>query len=496
MTEKKAVIILFGGSGDLAKRKLYPALFQLFVRGDLQEHFAVIGTARRPWSDEYYQEIVTAAVTNLPQATTKQVKAFASHFYYQSHDVTDSAHYVTLKTLAEKLDKQYDIGGNRIYYMAMAPEFFGVIAGHIKSENLLTPDGFNRLVIEKPFGHDHASAKELNDSISATFDENQIYRIDHYLGKEMVQGILALRFGNQILEPLWSKDYIDNIQITLAEAVGVEERAGYYESSGALRDMVQNHIMQLMAYLTMEKPDTFSPEVVHKVKDALFSSLHRYTPEEAAQNFIRAQYVSADVNGQTVNGYRQEDGVAEDSMTETFVAGKLLLDTPRWEGTPIYLRTGKRLTRKSTQVTVTFKPVANNIFATDGEPAAPNRLTIYVEPTQGYRLEINGKTLGQTFALSQESLDFRHDDASVAKAPEAYERLLLDVLRGDQTNFTRWAELDQSWQYVDVIRQAWDATKAMPTYAAGTMGPQASMDLLTDSGRDWAFKPTHIKLAD
>ncbi len=382
----------------MAKRKLYPALFQLFNRGELQDHFAVIGTARRPWSDDYYQEIVTAAVTNLPQATPKKVAAFASHFYYQSHDVTDAEHYVTLKTLAQKLDDKYGVGGNRLYYMAMAPNFFGTIASHLKSEKLLTDDGFNRLVIEKPFGHDYESAKTLNDSISATFNEDQIYRIDHYLGKEMIQALLALRFGNQFFEPVWSNKYIDNIQVTLAEVVGVEERAGYYETAGALRDMVQNHIMQLLAYLTMKKPTAFTADAVHAAKDEVFNALHPYTVAEASANFIRAQYTEATIDGKTVPGYRQEDGVAPDSMTETFVAGKLQLDMPEWRGVPIYVRTGKRLTQKSTQVTITFKPTAPNILQPTARTSQTNSPS-----TLNQRKGTAFKSTGRTWAKSSNS---------------------------------------------------------------------------------------------
>ncbi|MFR7699163.1 MAG: glucose-6-phosphate dehydrogenase, partial [Lacticaseibacillus paracasei] len=251
--ESRAVIIIFGGSGDLASRKLYPALFNLYRRGVLAEHFAVIGTARRPWTDDHYHEVVENAVAG-DDVDRDQAKAFAQHFFYQSHDVTDADHYITLKNLAAKLDDQYVTGGNRIFYMAMAPDFFETIASHLKSEHLLTERGFNRLIIEKPFGHDYASAKELNDSLTATFDDDQIFRIDHYLGKEMIQNLLAFRFDNTIFEGVWNKDYIDNIQITLSEAVGVEERAGYYEKAGALRDMVQNHVMQVLSYLTMPKP--------------------------------------------------------------------------------------------------------------------------------------------------------------------------------------------------------------------------------------------------
>ncbi|WP_179395973.1 glucose-6-phosphate dehydrogenase [Lacticaseibacillus absianus] len=490
--EISAVITLFGGSGDLAQRKLYPALFGLYRRGVLKDHFAVIGTARRPWSDEHYRDIVREAVCDDSIEATAQASAFASHFYYQSHDVTDAAHYTTLKELAAQLDEQYAVGGNRLFYMAMAPNFFATIASHLKSEALLTEDGFNRLIIEKPFGHDYASAAALNASITATFDERQIYRIDHYLGKEMAQAILGLRFGNPLLRGVWHKDYIHDIQITLAEAVGVEERAGYYETSGALRDMVQNHVMQLLAYLTMDEPSALTPEAVHEVKARAFDQLHRYTEAEVAANFVRGQYTAATIAGTAIPGYREEDGVAQQSMTETFVAGRILTDAPAFAGVPIFIRTGKRLTRKSTQVTVTFKPQAAGLFG--AQPA--NTLTIYVEPSEGFSLELNGQALGQTNVLEPEELRFRHDPAAAKAAPEAYERLINDALHGDQTNFNHWNELAQTWRYVDVILAAWAKDETMPTYAAGTMGPDAATALLERDGHHWFWQPTRIQMAD
>ncbi|WP_461214345.1 glucose-6-phosphate dehydrogenase [Lacticaseibacillus sp. GG6-2] len=491
--EQAAVIILFGGSGDLARRKLYPAMFGLYRRGYLRNHFAVIGTARRPWSDDYYRDIVVNAVKDEPEATQAEAEAFAAHFYYQSHDVTDADHYITLKNLAAKLDEQYAVGGNRLYYMAMAPDFFATIAEHLKSEALLTDTGFNRLVIEKPFGRDYDSALALNNSITATFDESQIYRIDHYLGKEMTQAIMALRFANPLVANMWNKDHIQNIQITLAEAVGVEERAGYYEHSGAIRDMVQNHVMQLLAYLTMAKPASLTPDAIHAVKGEVFNHLHMYTEEEARTNFVRGQYASAVIDKLTVAGYREEAGVAADSLTDTFVAGKVLVDTPTFAGVPIYIRTGKRLTRKSTQITVVFKADADGLFGTQ---AKANTLTIYVEPSEGFSLTLNGKKLGQSADLMAEELRYRHDERLAKNAPEAYERLIQDALQGDQTNFTRWTELAKTWQYVDQILAAWQNDTSMPTYPAGTMGPKVAFDLLARDGNEWFWQPTHVKMAD
>jgi glucose-6-phosphate 1-dehydrogenase len=481
--EQCSIITIFGGSGDLARRKLYPSLYQLFRRGVLGEHFAVIGTARRPWTNEFYRDIVSGSLENEPNTDADTVQRFASHFYYQSHDVTDADHYVTLKNLSNKLDEQYGAAGNRLFYMAMAPRFFGTIASHIRSEKLLSPSGYNRLIIEKPFGRDFASAKELNDSIGAAFNEDQIYRIDHYLGKEMVQGLLALRFTNPLLTPIWNKDYISDVQITLSENVGVEERAGYYETAGALRDMVQNHIMQLIAYVAMRQPDTFTPEAVHAAKNELFAQLPVLTPEQAKRDWVRAQYVAAG----NQPAYREEDGVASDSQIETYVAGRIMLSAPRWAGVPFYVRTGKRMPRKATEISINFKPLEHNIFDAVGcNEARSNRLTVFVEPEQGYTLTLNGKTMGSEYALRQDPLSFRYPQDKIDEAPEAYERLIQDALMGDQTNFTRWQEQDATWKYVDVVRQAWDDDAPLATYAAGSHGPAEADQLLARDGFKWA----------
>lgn len=481
--EQTSIITIFGGSGDLARRKLYPSLYQLFRRGVLGEHFAVIGTARRPWTNEFYRDIVSGSLQDEPNTDNDSVARFASHFYYQSHDVTDADHYVTLKDLSSRLDEQYGAGGNRLFYMAMAPRFFGTIASHIRSEKLLSDAGYNRLIIEKPFGRDFASAKELNDSIGAAFNEDQIYRIDHYLGKEMVQGLLALRFTNPLLTPIWNKDYISDVQITLAEKVGVEERAGYYETAGALRDMVQNHIMQLLAYVAMEQPETFTPEAVHAAKNKLFAHLPVLTAQQAAQDWVRGQYAA---EGQQP-AYRDEDGVAGDSDIETYVAGRIQLSDPRWAGVPFYVRTGKRMPRKATEITINFKPLEHNIFDAVGcNEARTNRLTVYVEPEQGYTLTLNGKTMGSEYALRQDPLAFRYDQDEIDAAPEAYERLIQDALMGDQTNFTRWQEQDATWNYIDVVRKAWDDGAPLATYASGSHGPQEADQLLERDGFSWA----------
>lgn len=492
-TEQIALITIFGGTGDLAKRKLYPSLFRLFRKKHLQKHFAVIGTARREWTDEYYREIVKETITDL-NPTPEEITEFTSHFYYQSHNVTDTDHYDTLKELADRLDAKYQLKGNRLFYLAMAPAFFGTITEHLRSQKIVTENGFNRLIIEKPFGTDYESAAKLNQQLRAVFKEDQIFRIDHYLGKEMIQNITAIRFSNLLFEALWNKDYIDNIQVTFAESLGVEERGGYYDHSGALKDMIQNHILQVVALLAMEIPRVFSEESIRAEKIKALKAIRIYSPAEAEKYFVRGQYGAGKLDGQTFCAYREETNVDPDSQTETFVAGKFLIDNFRWRGVPFYVRTGKRLTEKGTRINIVFKQMPINIFRdpaiTEHEPVQPNILTIYIQPTEGFSLMLNGKEIGPGFDLHPVKLNYRHTAEMSSNSPEAYEKLILDCLLGDSTNFTHWDEVAQSWHIVDAIREAWDAkTEDFPNYASGTMGPKAAFDLLEQDGFEWIWQP-------
>lgn len=488
--EKKALIILFGATGDLAQRKLYPSLFRLYEKGILNQHFAVIGTARRPWSDEHFRQVVKKSIGSLP-ADENVAEEFASHFYYQSHDVQDAKHYKTLKDLAEKLTTRYKTDGNQLYYLAMAPQFFGIITQHLKSEKILSETGFNRLVIEKPFGFDFSSAKELNEQLRTVFPEKEIFRIDHYLGKEMVQNISAVRFANPLFEKLWNRESIDNVQITFSEELGVEDRGGYYEKSGALKDMVQNHVLQVLSLLAMEVPLTFTPEQIRGEKVKVLSAVRIYSPEEVAKNFVRGQYTSGKLGEEKFIAYRKEENVASDSETETFVAGKFLIDNLRWAGVPFYIRTGKRLTQKGTRINVTFKNLPINLFKEANETTNPNILTIYIQPTEGFSLFINGKEIGPNYKTHPIKLDYRNSEKLTSNSPEAYEKLLLDALNGEATNFTHWDEVAQSWKIIDAIKQAWEKEPpcSIPLYPARTMGPKESAELLEKDGRTWVWQP-------
>ena len=486
MQEQKVLITFFGATGDLASRKLYPALFRLFQKGFIRNHFAVIGTARREWTDEHFREVVVKSVQSLTE-DVNQAEEFASHFYYQAHNVTDTHHYVVLKELSEKLDQQYGIEGNRIFYLAMAPSFFGTITQHLKDEALLTNHGYNRLIIEKPFGKDYESAQILNEQLRHSFDENQIYRIDHYLGKEMIQNITAVRFANRVFETMWNREHIDNIQITLAEQVGVEERGGYYETSGALRDMVQNHILQILALVAMEPPQSF--EAVRQNKINVLEQLRHYSPDEVAKNFVRGQY-GPSLDG-SLPGYRQDQNVSDDSNMETYVAGKVFIDNERWKDVPFYVRTGKSLNSKTTVIDVVFKEADSPLFEHETKGKCPsNRISIHITPKEGFCFVINSKAVGNSYGLQTSHLEKIFDKSFGLSSPEAYERLILDCMEGDMTNFTHWEEVAASWKFVDRIRQAWDAESSVqfPNYPAGSSGPQESFDLLAQDGRCWVQK--------
>lgn len=484
--EITTLLTFFGGTGDLAKRKLYPSTYNLFKKGFLQEHFAIIGTARQELTTDEFRELVRTSIADFieDQANAEE---FISHFYYIQLDITDQAGYANMLSLNNELDAKYSLKGNRIFYMSVAPRFFGTVAKYLKSENLLTENGeFNRLMIEKPFGSSYDTAEALQNELSEAFDENQIYRIDHYLGKEMVQNIAAVRFGNPLFDAAWNKDYIENIQVTLSEVLGVEERAGYYDTAGALRDMIQNHTMQVIGWLAMEKPASFTDKEIRAAKNAAFNSLKIYnTPEEVAANFVRGQY------GESADGsqkkYLDELDVPADSQNNTYVAGKLQFDMPRWEGVPFYIRSGKRLAAKSTRVDVVFKK-GLNIFG-EGVSLDNPVLSILIDPKGGIEFKINAKDITSSFATRTIDLDWQVSDEDKAVTPEPYERMIHDAMNGDGSNFADWNGVGTAWRFVDAIQVAWDAKKeSFPNYVSGSMGPVAADELLAKDGNEWIFK--------
>ena len=474
--ERAAIFIIFGGSGDLAHRKLYPSLFRLYKSGFLKDHFAVIGTARRPWSDDYFRETVVTSLKESFDDDEEIMKGFSQHFFYQSHDVNDSEHYIALKNLAAKLDDQFDAGHNRVYYMAIAPRFFGTVAEHINSEGLKA-EGYNRLVIEKPFGRDLDSACELNGNISKAFPEDDIYRIDHYLGKEMIQAIPNIRAHNDKFEEALNSKYVSNIQVTLAEALGVEDRGGYYETAGVLRDMVQNHIMQIIGAVASDEPEATEAKVIHKNRTELFNSLKVLTPEEVDKDFVRGQYDTDELAEN--KAYRQEDNVAEDSQIETFTAGKIQFNSERWSGVPFYVRSGKRMPAKSSRIDIVFNEKVEELGI------RPNTVvTLLIEKVDGHKVLINGID----YKDSKQDFIKLSDETKTDKAREAYESLIIDILAGNRIHFTLWDELRSTWKYIDAIRQRWDSQTAdFPNYLSGTMGPDSAEMLLERDGNSWIW---------
>lgn len=480
--DNKALFIIFGGTGDLAQRKLYPALYRLYKKNYLSEHFAVIGTARREWTDEYYQNVVMDSIKDIADSE-EHGKKFASHFRYQSHNVKDTEHYHTLKKLADELDETYQLEGNRIFYLSMSPKFFGTITSHLKEQKLMTESGFNRVVIEKPFGTNYESSKELNDEIISSLDNDQLYRIDHYLGKEMVQSLLALRFANQLFKNSWNASAIDNIQITLSEDLGVEERGEYYDKSGALKDMVQNHVLQVVALLTMDAPQSFTTEDVSKQKMNILEAMKAPDMNHQSPEFIRGQYIESEDG--SVQAYRQEDKVNPNSQTDTFVAGKITIDTDSWRDVPVYIRTGKRMKEKNSRIDVVWKETDNDLF-----DERPSYLTIHLGPQEGVELVINDKQIGPGMKVTPTTLRSLRSEETIDQSPEAYEKLLFDVLLGDETHFAHWGEVAASWKLVDVIKKAWnESEEPIPLYPANSMGPKEAFELLEKEGREWVWKP-------
>jgi glucose-6-phosphate 1-dehydrogenase len=476
-TEIKLVLTFFGATGDLAKRKLFPSVFNLYKKGYLQNDFAILGTSRSEMSDDEFRKFVADSLKEFANQSGPQVDDFISHFYYLAHDVTDVDAYEPIKTKIEELDSKYQTQGNRIFYMSVAPRFFGMIGESIKSEGLMSDNGFNRIMIEKPFGTSFQTAEELQKQLESGFDDDQIFRIDHYLGKEMVQNIAPLRFGNPIFNSVWNKDYIKNVQVTLSETLGVEDRAGYYETAGALLDMIQNHTMQVLGWVAMEEPKSFSDKDIREAKNAAFNSLKIYSESEVAENFVRGQY----------DGYLQEKDVASDSQNNTFIAGKLQFDTNRWTGVPFFIRSGKMLATKTTRVDVVFK--AGSFDFGDKKPLSEAVLSIIVDPSGEIQLTLNSKAVTDDFQTRPITLGWQVSDQDKTDTPEPYERMIHDAMNGDGSNFADWNGVAISWKFIDAIAKAYQDNKApLVTYKPGSMGPEESDNLLTQTKDNWIFK--------
>ena len=482
MNNIPVIMIIFGGSGDLAHRKLYPALFNLYEQGLIHDNFAVIATARRPWSHDFLrQQICDAVHETHAEVNENDLVAFASHFYYQSHDVTNIEHYETLKNLAQELDDRYSAQGNRIFYMAMAPKFFGTIAEHIKDQHL-TSTGFKRIVVEKPFGRDLASAEELNQQITASFAEDDIFRIDHYLGKEMIQNILPMRLTNPLIKNIWNNQNIKNVQVTLAEQLGVEARGGYYETSGALRDMVQNHIFQIITLLAMPEPEDLTSQSIHEAKQKLLDSMIIPTEDEIARHFVRGQYLGSDVTF----GYRQEPNVAADSNTETFVAGEVKFKKGPLADLPIYFRTGKEMREKKNRIDIVLKHMSNQYGK-----AHSNNISIIIDPQMQIFITINGKKINEP-GIRRENLSYGFTNEDQKQVPDGYERLLHDVFVNDSTNFTHWSELKNYWKFIDHVEETWQKEnengQEPEQYLPYRMGPKSANKIFESATERWIYE--------
>lgn len=486
-------LVVFGASGDLTRRKIINSLFQLFVRGLLSNKFYFLGCGRKELSDEGYRAIVESSIQR-EGASEDQVKGFLSLFYFITGSYDDPGFYESIKHRLAELDKAHSVPGCRIFYLAVPPSIYGDIAANLGAASLSNTDcpGCKlppRLVVEKPFGRDLKSAAELNEKLRAHFDESQIYRIDHYLGKETVQNILMFRFANAIFEPIWNRNYIDNVQITIAESLGVGERAGYYDKSGALRDMFQNHMLGMLSLVAMEAPTSFDADRVRSEKVRLLRSIRPIKPEDVDKTIVRGQYTAGKLGDDELCGYLQEKGVAKDSKTETFVAAKLFVDNWRWKDVPFYLRTGKRLAKRVTEIAITFKSVPHSMFASVGlDEMPPNVLVMKIQPNEGIRLSFQAKRPGSKACMSTITMNFDYSEVFHAEAPEAYQRLLLDCMVGDQTLFTRQDDVELSWGLLEPVLTGWASdTSGLCGYQAGDGAESfsAADELTAADNRAW-----------
>lgn len=478
--------VLFGATGDLAKRKIYPALYNLYLDKKMPSTFSIIGVGRRDWSDEEFQASIEKSVRTFSrrsQIDAQQMDEFVAAFRYCAVDVTDPQAFFPLLETVKQREAALQIPENRMFYLSVAPEFFDVITSNIKTSGLGTTKGWKRLIIEKPFGNDLKSAQQLNEKLSTTFEEEEIYRIDHYLGKPMVQNLEALEFANPVFQALWNNQYIANVQITAGETVGVEERAGYYDHVGAIRDMVQNHMLQMLMMTAMHLPKRITANDIRAQKRQVMEAVRPLQKEEIRQQVVRGQYGAGEILDKHVVGYRAEPGVQPYSMTDTFVAARVWIDDPFWKGVPFYIRTGKRMKEKSTRIVIEFKNPLEQLYQHQQEKPAPNLLIISVNPDEGIALQVNSKNPSNSGKIEPVTVDF---SAGTKDVPEAYELLLFDALRGDSTYFAHWKEVELSWMWVEPILEAFrENLVPLHTYPAGSYGPDASEELLLADGFQW-----------
>src|SRR5690242_376007 len=490
-TMDPCAVVLFGASGDLAKRKVIPALYDLATHNSLGPRYALVGFARTPMSDEAFRASTGEAAKTISEVgpiEPAKWQAFGANLFYQTGDYGDPQAYAQLAKRLAELESKSNLGGNRLFYLSTPPEVYPAIveqlgkAGLAKAPNAKS---WVRIIIEKPFGRDLASAKELNEVVLKVFDEQQVYRIDHYLGKDTVQNMLVLRFGNGIFEPLWNRNYVDHVQITAGETLGVERRGGFYETAGALRDMIQSHVLQLTSLMAVEPPASFDATAVRNEKLKILQSIRPYNLEMVAQSVVRGQYAPGNANGKKLAGYRDEPGVSPNSRTETFVAMRVLIDNWRWAGVPFYLRTGKRLAKRTTEIMIQFRCAPHLVFR--DRDIEPNRLVLNIQPDEGISVSFGAKRPGTEMSIGNVTMNFSYREAFGGTSRSAYATLVNDCLRGDATLFDRGDSVEAAWSIVDPILDVWSAarTGTVPAYAANTWGPKESDQLLERDGRQW-----------
>ena len=483
--------VIFGASGDLTKRKLVPALYSLFVQKLLPERFALLGVSRSVITNEEFRDAMKSAISEFREIDdVSGIDEFIQKLFYTTIRFDEVSAYQSLKEHLDILRLQLQISGNTIYYLSTPPDLYGVIPKHLAEVGLQQQeDGWKRLIIEKPFGYDLDSAIKLKDCLLRDWKEDQLFRIDHYLGKETVQNLLVTRFSNGMFEPLWNRNYIHHVEITSAESLGVEKRGGYYDSSGALRDMVQNHLLQVTALTAMEPPSSVEPAAIRNEILKIFQSLRPIRREEVQHVAIRGQYLSATIKGKAIPGYREESGIAPDSLTETFAALKFYIDNWRWGGVPFYIRTGKRLPTHVTEVVIHFKPTPHFLFSGDRSHQSHNQLVIRIQPDEGMLLKFGMKTPGAGFEVQNVNMDFHYKELSNQRLPSAYERLIYDAIKGDATLFARTEELLEAWKFLTPVIEAWENEHEVPLYGypAGTWGPHEADDLIEGKDMTWRY---------
>jgi glucose-6-phosphate 1-dehydrogenase len=509
MPAPPCAMVVFGASGDLTSRKLIPGLFELAKRGLLSDQFYLLGVGRKELSDEKFRQIARQAVKqSSSNATGDQTQQFIDKLYYTSGDYSSDSFYESIKERIVELSTKHKAGDNLVFYLAVPPILYGTVVECLGSSGLSHPEDSTlrpfddaqgrqssvqaglqkvRLVVEKPFGRDLKSAAELNRTIHKYFDETQVYRIDHYLGKETVQNILMFRFANAIFEPIWNRDYIDHVQITIAESLGVEHRGGYYDKAGALRDIFQNHMLQMLSLVAMEPPVSFEADRIRDEKVKLLRSIRPFVLEQRLVDFVRGQYGPGTIDGRKVVGYRDEPDVSPDSKTETFVAAKLFIDNWRWKDVPFYLRIGKRLCAKDTEIAIFFRKVPHSMFASMGlADIPPNVLILQIQPEEGISLYFQAKRAGSKICMSTLNMNFSYKSVFGVEMPEAYQRLLLDCMLGDQTLFDRYDSVELSWRLITAVLDAWQDEDSAPwLYAAGSESFAQADALVESDGRAW-----------